>query len=286
MENCTATRLALDELARVFGGEISWDDFFAMYPPGNRIMTKAVLPDAEGFVVYLKMTAFGKPDEYVYCKAKTWMYYVLHKIRPHNIPAILRMPEKFGEAFPGYRAVREFFGEGEQRAANLIEDLTVFVMSEAMLDDLPTKALQALQKVSPDVAFKIVLNNSKRAWDEGCVRVAGQHFTAFANLSLSDCSGDNLSQRSGRGVENVSNRIDICDSHSEGELSGASLSRKTASKKKEEAAMLLRAMLMTLECYREDWRDRLTAQFDVDNISRRGEMPKVAGMLWDFIHGS
>jgi hypothetical protein len=272
----------------VFGGEISWEDFFALYPPANRVLAKAVLPDAEGFVVYLKMTAFGKTGEYVYCKAKTWMYYVLHKIRPNNIPSILRMPEKFGEAFPGYRAVKEFFGEGEERTAALIEDLMVFVMSEKMMDDVPSKALQALQRVSQDVAFKIVLNNSKRAWGEGSVQVAARHFSAFSFL-VSSTESDGASEAGASAEDKEGESRSEGEDNAEdndGELSGVSLARKSVSKKREEAAMLLRMILMTLECYQEDWRERLRAQFDVENISRRGEMPKVAGSLWDFIHCS
>ena len=267
--SCMATREGLTELAKVFGGEISWDDFFALYPPANRVLARAVLPDAEGFVVYLKMTAFGKDGQYVYCKAKTWMYYILHKIRPNNIPAILRMPQKFGEAFPGYRSVREFFGEGERRTAALIEDLSTFVMSEEMRADIPWKALNALQHASPDVAFKIVLNNSQRVWKEGSVRVAANHFSVFAHLASSSV----LSSASN---DTIADDGDMTDSDRDNSLSD----------KREKAGMLLRQILMTVKCFDDGWRERLAFQFDVENITRGGRIPELADALWGFIHNS
>jgi len=97
-ESVEQCRVALKDLATVFAGEQDFDWFFSAHPCGNRDMSRRILPDPEGFVAYLRTEAFGR-EQWVYTKAKTWMFYIIHKIRSENIPTILRMPTAFGDAF-------------------------------------------------------------------------------------------------------------------------------------------------------------------------------------------
>ena len=174
----TKARTALKDLGKVFGGEISFGDFFEIYPVDN--CKKTHMPDPEGFVAYIKTEAFGKISP-VYCKAKTWMYYVLHKIHPENIPSIIRMPEKFGDAFPGYRHIMQFFSDTD-RIKEMITNLKNVVMSPAMLDGVHEKGKKAIERSDITTKFKIVLNTSVDVWPTVCIPIVSQYFPRIGEI--------------------------------------------------------------------------------------------------------
>jgi hypothetical protein len=179
MASIDQCRQALSTLGQVFGGEVTWDDFYSRFPLANSNPSKAMLPDAEGFVTYVRMQAFGK-EQFVYCKAKTWMYYILHKIRARDVASVLLMPKSFGDHFPGYHLVHAFFGaEGQAKIHQLVVELCSFVTSDEVLASLDEKArnslLRRLQE-EPDVCFKIALNNAKGLWDERSCEIAFKYF--------------------------------------------------------------------------------------------------------------
>lgn len=178
------TLTALKDLGKVFGGDISFDQFFEIHPRANADVERAYMPDPEGFVAYLKTQAFGKVQP-VYCKAKTWMYYVLHKIHVENIPSIIRMPQKFGESFPGYKSVRYFFGD-VGRIERLIRELKNVVVSQAMIDGVEEKARGAIGRSPDAVKFKIILNSSTDTWPKVCIPIISSHFARLRDIVEND----------------------------------------------------------------------------------------------------
>lgn len=244
------TLIALKDLAKVFSGATSWEEFFSIHPHSNKDVEKAMLPDPEGFVAYPLMHAFGVKQP-VYCKAKTWMYYILHKIKSKNIPSILGMPEKFGDAFPGYKAVKDFFGNLEGIEA-MITELCGSVMLPTMVDSISEKAKGALQRVTPDVGFKLVLNNAKSVWPDVCIPIAAKYFDAFTTMIASETK------------DSEEETLDFM-------------------KKRSEGADTLRCLLMELKCYEPEWQKRLAEELDIDAVASSGKIPKTIGSLWDVI---
>lgn len=270
------TRRALDDLAKVFGGEIAWDAFFKLYPMANADPAKAVLPDPEGFVVYKFMEAFGR-EQYIYLKGKTWMYYILHKIRPENIPTILALSSEFAKVFPGYQAVTEFFGAPE-RVHDLISDLCDYVMTEEMVASVTGKAAGGLVRAPDHVKPKIVLHNATK-WKEGAVAIAAKHYPCFMPLVESEPDATDIPSLDAAVEESK-----------EGDLTAAAavVMDPDTRARQEEVASMLRGMLMTLKFYdgEDSWRAALGAEFDVESIAASRSLGKVASALWACIHGS
>jgi len=252
-ENVTTTVTALKDLAKVFAGEINWNAFFEIHSRSNTNVSKAMLPDPEGFVAYLLMDAFGTKQP-VYCKAKTWMYYILHKIKSKNIPSILRMPAQFGNAFPGYKAVSDFFGNLSGIEA-MINELCSSVMCDEMVNAIPPKAAGALARVAPDVGFKLVLNNANSVWPNVCIPIAAKHFDAFNTMLPTTVTENSECSEETRGFAT----------------------------KRSEGANMLRCLLMGLECYNDKWRAKLAEELDIEVVATSGKIPKTIGSLWDVI---
>lgn len=237
---------ALRSLSIVFTGNCKWTDFYSRYPPANRQRNQLVLldPDPEGFVSYFYMEQFHSRSSYVYCKTKTWMYYVMHKIRIRDIPTILNLPEHIGNSFPSYYQVKSFFGEhGIANIIAMLNQLCEFILSNELRADIPEKAAKALDRPfqSNEIIFKILLCNSKNMWKQSSVQIASSYFPQF-------------------GGENGT--ID----------------------RSEEGSFVLKALLMELECYRPNWEENVRREFDYQKISETRQLSQVAGRLWDFIH--
>jgi hypothetical protein len=270
MDSVTQCRAALGELSQVFSGNCNWEEFYSRHPPMNRDLAMTSYPDPEGFVSYFQMKNFKSssalaagaqgdehdrrpgPGSYVYCKTKTWMYYVMHKIRIRDIPSILLMPEQFGQAFPSFYQIKAFFGEeGIRNMIEMITRLCEFVeTSEELKADIPSKAAQALSKPnqSQEIVFKILLCNSRAVWRHGSVQIASKYFKEF--LGGAD--------QEGRG--GVDSDFD------------------------EEGSLLLKSLLMDMQCYRPHWEENVHREFDFAKISESRRLSDVAGRFWSFLH--
>lgn len=160
---------ALSDLSRVFAGtmpgaasralEEQWPAFNAKWPIANEDPARAMQPDPEGFVAYFQTMAFGR-SSLVYCKAKTWLFYALHKIKTSDIPTILGMPEEFGNAFPGHKMVTAFFSEkGMASIEAMIADLIALINAPETEALCPAKVRAALSRAPASKHLAIVLNN-------------------------------------------------------------------------------------------------------------------------------
>ena len=175
------TRDALDNIGKVLSGDINWDKFFEIHPISNSELSRSYLPDPEGFVSYLLTDIFGV-EGYLYTKSKTVYFYDLHKIHAKNIPKILNMSPKFAEVFPGYRAVKDFFGN-INHIEDMVNELRVAVISEEMKNNIPEKALSALSRVSKPVGFKLILNNARDKWVDISIEIASKYFDSFSEFT-------------------------------------------------------------------------------------------------------
>jgi len=174
-DNATILRHALADLSNVFKGDISYDEYFHRYPVANKTKNY-FLPDPEGFIAYVLMHVGGE-SKWIYTKAKTWLYYVLHKIKVEHVLDILKMPPHLGKPFPGYKLVQTFFGNTDQMVT-MFTDLRKLIVSpsEEFISAIPEKARKALGK-KVELDFKIVLNNvSDDLWNKTSVSVASNHF--------------------------------------------------------------------------------------------------------------
>ena len=274
----TTTLVALKDLAKVFAGELSLEAFFAVHPRGNADATRAMLPDPEGFVAYMLLEGFGGVQLRAYCKAKTWMYYALHKIKVKNIPSILRMPVQFGEAFPSYKTVRDFFGNFTGIQA-LVAELRGAVMCDAMRAAIPTKAAAALARAPADIGFKMVLNNAAAVWPSVCLPIAARHFAAFDALLLPP-SGDEVGSKAGEGGGYSG---DSGVSKGAEERPAAAPVAPALSKRRTEAASILKGMLMELRCYEAGWEAVLAGELDMEKVAATGQISTAIGGLWGVI---
>lgn len=240
---------ALHDLGNVFIGNSNWNDFYSLYPPSNRNLSNTFNPDPEGFVTYFLMENFNEQLNYVYCKTKTWMYYIMHKVRGSDIPTILRMPEQFGQAFPSYYKVQSFFSDGAvNNLINLLTELCEFVLSDEMKADLPEKALSGLTRINqPSVAFKLILNNSKKVWKYGSVKIAEKYYSCFA-------------------IENEGVNEPFYHEHFE------------------ESSLMLRALLMELKCYDNDWEENVKNELNYENIAKKKQFCPSIGRLWNIVN--
>ena len=189
-------RHALADLSEVFKGVLTLDEYFIRYRPANK-RTDCFAPDPEGFIAYFRMNVQDGDvtrDTWVYTKAKTWVYYILHKVKASNICQILALPPRMGDVFPGYKQVSAFFGQTERMMGMFTALRGLIVCPNAeFLASIPAKAQGALQKKA-ELAFKIVLNNiSTDLWNKTSFETAKAHFPELAHIKDAEVLG-NLGQ--------------------------------------------------------------------------------------------
>ena len=82
-------------------------DFIEEFPPNNKIVPKVedIFIDHEGFILLVKSVT-----KWVYCKLKTWLYYIFHKLAERNVKQLidlscsLELPH-----FPLAKTIREHY---------------------------------------------------------------------------------------------------------------------------------------------------------------------------------
>jgi hypothetical protein len=82
-------------------------DFIKEFPPNNKIVPKVedIFIDHEGFILLVKSVM-----KWVYCKLKTWLYYIFHKLAERNVKQLidlscsLELPH-----FPLAKTIREHY---------------------------------------------------------------------------------------------------------------------------------------------------------------------------------
>lgn len=120
--------------------EFSLDNFKAEFAPFciNRSGSKVRNPDLEGFVMYVNG---------IYMKAKTSIYYKLHKIRSGDVGTIINLPEKCGYYFPIQVSIKNFFESN--LILDAIQNLHFRSLDDSLLEQIENmkpKALQALER--------------------------------------------------------------------------------------------------------------------------------------------
>lgn len=257
------TRTFLKDLSRMHSGAMSWEEFSGLYQMGNRDSSRTNRPDPEGLVAYMYIEiprAVGdqvvEEIRPVYCKAKTWLYYVCHKISPDNIPKIMAVYQKhskIGDVFPSCRAIHDFFGD-TTKIEEMIDELRQAVLSQKMVNAIPHKAQAAFARNPPDVKFKMALNLSKAVWRSLSISIAAKYFRTFVEYDVDTDSGP---------------PTDLLINIRE---------------QREHISSALKGVLMKLECWDEDnWKNNLKENLSLSKIAEKGEMSSVGGTLWDMI---
>uniref|UniRef100_A0A0G4G8X7 Uncharacterized protein n=1 Tax=Chromera velia CCMP2878 TaxID=1169474 RepID=A0A0G4G8X7_9ALVE len=258
-ETTQQVSLALSDLSKVFAEEITWKEYFEMYPRANSRLDLATLPDSEGFVSYFLLDGFGK-KQWTYCKAKTWMYYLLHKVKSKDIPDILRIIKrspKFVTIFPDCQAIQLLFGdECAAKMERMFAEMAVAIPS--LSDKIPPtdRAYKALQTAKETgnmrPVYGIVLNNAatQRPFIRQSVGIASSHFGCFDGLDV--------------------------------ETEGTQKQPTAA----EDAARIFKRCLLSLRVSEDGWRTRLSEQMKADkllHVRSMNQMPEVPRLMWDFI---
>ena len=259
----TSTRKGLDGMANVFSGDITWDEFFRQYPRANENVRKTMIPDPEGFVLYIKMLVDGK-EKWIYCKAKTWMYYMLHKIKSKDLHSIIRMPEKFGEAFPGYQKVNDFFNNYE-KFKGMITELCTRVDNPNLICTVKEKGRRtvdaARKRGDNSLIFKIVLNGSSNtAWKTECMPIVTKYFDELQIISDEpDSRNEVLTEATGK-------------------YDSTFLSQMRA-----DCAQAIKGIMMELRCFNEGWEQNLKDSLDREKIIAQGKILKNFKHFWDIL---
>jgi energy-coupling factor transporter ATP-binding protein EcfA2 len=242
-------RKALDSLVGVLTGKITWDEFYAAFQRGNVDVTKTMTPDAEGFVLYAVM----KDGRYVYFKAKSWPYYILHKIKSRHIPMILGMNPSIGNHFPAYNEISDFFGpDARQNIKEMVTKMTDFVLTIDMTCTIAGKARgayeSAVEKNDDTKAFKVALfNGHNDVWVPKSVEVISSYFPRL--LSLKDDSVE---------IANRGELRNICGS-------------------------VTRNMIMEAQTHSSGWEARVDKMLDTQSIASTGIMSKPMKQFWDLL---
>lgn len=259
----TSTRKGLDGMANVFSGEITWDKFFRQYPRANKNVYKTMIPDPEGFVLYIKMIVNGK-EQWIYCKAKTWMYYMMHKIKSKDLHSIIKMPEKFGEAFPDYQKVNEFFGNYEKFKA-MITELCGRVDNLNLICTVKEKGRRTIdaarKRGDNSLIFKIVLNGSSdTAWKTECMPIIAKHFEGLQLIAEEpDARNEVLTEATGK------------------------YDSTFLSQMRDDCARAIKTMMMELRCFNEGWEQNLKDSLDREKIIAQGKILKSFQNFWNVL---
>ena len=267
------TRLALNRMTDVFAGKIEWDTLFSEFPRGNGNVLKTFIPDAEGFVLYVKVPSdSGKEGIWIYCKAKTWMYYMLHKIKSKDLHTIISMPKKFGEPFPDYQTVLSFF-DNHKLFENLILELSQTVLIDNIVYTISGKCEGALKKAlvsnNKVLAYKIALSNVEpEIWEEFALPIAEKYFDKVKNIS--DTLKEHKSAQENMSLETFGQK---------------GLNFIEMERLKYEILNILKSLLMETKSYDDKiWRNTLMDSLNIEKIKKSGNILRSFKKLWDFLY--
>jgi hypothetical protein len=112
-----------------FSGQFTMEELFQQFPRANKDLSKANLPDPEGLVLYAVVF-----NLFVYLKAKTDKYYKMHKTRLDRIDEILALPEAFGDYYPAYRIIKDFFDD-TRYVNTLVSNICVLSGDEKIVEE-------------------------------------------------------------------------------------------------------------------------------------------------------
>ena len=82
-------------------------DFIEEFPPNNKIVPKVedIFIDHEGFILLVKSVT-----KWVYCKLKTWLYYIFHKLAERNVKQLIELSCSLElPHFPLAKTIREHY---------------------------------------------------------------------------------------------------------------------------------------------------------------------------------
>ena len=82
-------------------------DFIEEFPPNNKIVPKVedIFIDHEGFILLVKSVM-----KWVYCKLKTWLYYIFHKLAERNVKQLIELSCSLElPHFPRAKTIREHY---------------------------------------------------------------------------------------------------------------------------------------------------------------------------------
>ena len=246
-KNALECKKALSDLSLVTQGVMTIVEYLTKYPAHNVDTTRTIDFDPEGFVAYFKVKAFGK-TQFVYCKAKTWKYYIYHKFRIENVGKMLADPDCVANWFPAHSKVKKFYSNIEM-LVEFVKTLVDAVSDEEMINAIPAKARPAVESAKArgdmSLVFKIVLNNASDVWPSLSFEKASPFFPNIAILR------DALT-------------------HS-GEQKGYV----------NDCASTFKALMMHFECYTTGWETRLADSLNIENVKKNGLCKPLSG-LWQF----
>jgi hypothetical protein len=250
----------LNDLSSVVLGKVTMEELTNKYPRKNKNLQRCTLPDPEGVVLYVLLQAFGNMT-WIYCKGKTWIFYVCHKPEKY-FNQIARLPDCVSVYFSARRVIRDFCQSIDQIVAMLTK-LHQFVKSPSVRQHLVNMSGRSkgsgkvskapgdgLDQRPVDVQYKIIINNTESVLYPEFVKIASQYFNCFAGTSDRE-------------------QID-------------------------EVGATFKNCLMNLKCYDDSghsaaaacsedadsqpaWEKELRRQFNIDNI---GDLPPVPKILW------
>lgn len=116
----------INSISDILKGNLTEEEFFDLYKPQNYEDTKRSF-HYEGFVVYniTKNNRIGIDEEYDfdinYSKVKTTEYYIGHRFKTTNIPALMNLSESADNIIPLVKNVKNFFGNLEDTLYSLAD---------------------------------------------------------------------------------------------------------------------------------------------------------------------
>ncbi len=143
----------MDSLGKIIFGEETTQQFLQRFPPSNTKLFDLIL-DYEGFIIY---TENGKE----YNKIKTEPYYISHKFKSENIPALIKISENASEIFPLSGNVKLIYDQIQNSLPQILKNINAELITgkkSFFFEGMPKKSQTSFISQPPEVQRKMLLN--------------------------------------------------------------------------------------------------------------------------------
>jgi hypothetical protein len=185
--NTTQINSMMEMLGQIIFGEVSAQQFLERFPPSNASRFFDLLLDYEGFIIYTDDEQGG----YEYNKLKTEPYYISHKFRPENIPALIRISQNAKDIFPLSAYVKEIYEQLNNYLPSVLKSINDELnmgKDSYFFEGMPKKSQMSFVNQKPEVQRAMLINiglcNDGLDFTEFCYRSFCKKFTMLSSSEI------------------------------------------------------------------------------------------------------